>query len=158
MKKKNIVILGSTGSIGQNTLQIIERFPEQFNVKAISAGKNIEVLIQQIKKFRPEYVAVQNEQAYHKLKSKLKNCEILSGENGIIQLCNLKDTDLLVNAIIGSAGLKYTIEAIKNRKKIALANKESYVMAGDIINKLIKSIMLILYLLIVNIVHFFIYY
>lgn len=139
MKKKNIVILGSTGSIGKNSLQIIEKFPEQYQVKALSAGKNNELLKKQIKKFRPEYVAIQDKQAYEELKGKVKHCEILLGEKGIQQLCKLNNVDLLVNAIIGSVGLKYTIEAIKNRKRIALANKESYVMAGDIINQLIKK-------------------
>lgn len=137
--KKNIVILGSTGSIGKNALAIIEKFPEQFKVIGLSANRNIKLLTEQIKKFKPECVAIYHQEAYKTITKKIKNIEILNGEKGIKSLCALKHVDLILNAIIGSSGLKYTLESILHRKKIALANKESYVMAGELINRLIKK-------------------
>lgn len=136
---KNVVILGSTGSIGQNTLKIIQKFPQQFKVLGLSGGKNAYRLYQQIKQFKPEYAAVYDREAYEELSRKVKNCHLLYGEQGIKQLCGLKKASIILNAIIGSSGLKYTVAAIINKKRIALANKESYVMAGDIINQLIKK-------------------
>ena len=137
--KKNITILGSTGSIGKNALEIIDKFKEKFNVAGLSVNKNIDLLEEQIKKFNPELAAVYDENKVKELQKRCKNTRILSGENGIRELCRLKQCSLVLNAIIGSSGLRYTVEAIYNRKDIALANKESYVMAGGILNKLIKK-------------------
>ena len=137
--KKNIVILGSTGSIGQNSLEIISKFKDRFNVTGLSANRNIDLLEKQINIFKPEYAAVNNETSGRELQKKCKNTKILIGQQGIKKLCGIKKCSLVLNAIIGSSGLKYTVEAIYNRKNIALANKESYVMAGRIINKLIKK-------------------
>ncbi len=137
--KKNIVILGSTGYIGINTLEIISKFPDRFNVLGLSANKNIELLNKQIRKFKPEYAAVYNKELAKQLQKKCKDIKILSEEDGIKKICALKKCNIVVNAIIGSSGLKYTVEAIYNRKNIALANKESYVMAGSLLNDLIKK-------------------
>lgn len=134
--KKNIVILGSTGSIGRNALKIIEKFNDLFNIVGLSANKNINLLKSQIKKFQPDYVAVYNEGLASQLQKKCPGHKIYSGETGLKKLCGLRKSDIILNAIIGSSGLKYTVEAIYNKKNIALANKESYVMAGDILNKL----------------------
>ncbi|MBU1077479.1 MAG: 1-deoxy-D-xylulose-5-phosphate reductoisomerase [Spirochaetes bacterium] len=136
---KNIVILGSTGSIGKNSLEIIDKFKDKFNVLALSANKNINLLEKQIKKFKVGMAAVYDETLAKQLQKKCRNTEIYSGTDGIKKLCAFKKCDLILNAIIGSSGLKYTVESIYNRKNIALANKESYVMAGPILNDLIRK-------------------
>ncbi len=136
---KKIVILGSTGSIGKNTLEVIRAFRDKFKVIALTAKQNIKILENQIKEFQPKYVAVLNSDAAAKLKKKIKNIEVFVGEDGIKYLLKLKNIDLIVNAIMGSAGLRYTYEAIKTGKIIALANKESLVMAGKIVMKSAKK-------------------
>ncbi|MBI4653896.1 MAG: 1-deoxy-D-xylulose-5-phosphate reductoisomerase [Nitrospirae bacterium] len=130
---KKISILGSTGSIGKNTLNVISRYPERFKVIGIAAKSNIQVLESQIRDFKPEVVAVFDCSAAERLKKKNPPAEILSGEKGLIEVAKLKGVDLVVSAIVGSAGLIPTLEAIKARKNIALATKEALVMAGEII-------------------------
>ena len=137
--KKNIVILGSTGSIGRNALKIIDRFKEKFNITGLAVNKNISLLEKQINKFNPELASVYDKAEADKLQKKCKHTKILAGADGIKKLCSLKKCDMVLNAIIGSSGLQYTVEAVYNRKDIALANKESYVMAGGILNRLIKK-------------------
>lgn len=137
--KKNIVILGSTGSVGKNSLEIISNFPDRFNVTALSANTNIKLLEHQIKKFKPGFAAVYDKILAGELQKKCPDTEIFSKEEGIKKLCGIKECDMVLNAIIGSSGLKYTVEAVYNKKNIALANKESYVMAGLILNELIKK-------------------
>jgi 1-deoxy-D-xylulose-5-phosphate reductoisomerase len=133
---KNISILGSTGSIGCNALKIAEMFPHRFAVKALAAKNNISVLAGQIERFRPEIVAVYDEATAVELKGMLPaetGVEILFGENGYKAAATHESVDLVVVAMVGAAGLLPTLSAIAAGKNIALANKETLVMAGDIV-------------------------
>ncbi len=132
---KNLTILGSTGSIGVSTLQIIEAFPEDYRVVALTAGNNIALLAEQVVKFRPKLVAVVNEQGAEQLAKRLKgvDVEILCGVEGLIRCAVHGDSDMVVAAIVGAAGLVPTLAAIKAGKDIALANKETLVTAGSLV-------------------------
>ena len=135
---KNIAVLGSTGSIGVNTLDIIEKFPEKYKIVSLSCGFNIDLLLQQILKFKPELAVVLQEADALELKKRLPSelkTEISFGENGYKDAVSIKKIDMVVSAIVGSAGLKPTLEAVYAGKDIALANKESLVAAGDIVLK-----------------------
>jgi 1-deoxy-D-xylulose-5-phosphate reductoisomerase len=145
---KNIVILGSTGSIGRSALDVVSMFPDRFKVVGLAAGKNSSLLLEQIKQFRPKVVAVSNEKAYKELKDSLKgqgerakgrDTEILFGTEGISLVAAMQDADTVISAIVGSAGLLPTIAAIKAGKVVALANKETLVMAGDLVMSSVKE-------------------
>ena len=135
---KKLTILGSTGSIGINTLKIASSFEDRFKVCALATQKNIKLLEKQIYRFSPKLVAVYDEKAAEKLKSKIniKKTKVLSGASGICEVAAFAGSDLVVSAIVGSAGLMPTISAIKAKKNIALANKETLVMAGELVMKL----------------------
>ncbi len=126
---KRIVILGSTGSIGTQTLDIIRQHPDQFKVVALSANSNIEKLEEQINEFRPEAVCVADEKKADLLKT---DVAMYKGEDGLREIATL-DSNLLINALVGSAGLIPTLEAIKKGITIGLANKETLVLAGEIV-------------------------
>ena len=132
---KKVSILGSTGSIGTQALEIIDLFPEKFNVLGLSAGRNIKLLKEQIEKYKPVIAAVENEEYAGKLKKLLTNddTEILYGEEGYIQVSVLPEVDTVISSIVGSAGLMPTFAAIKAGKNICLANKESLVIAGELL-------------------------
>lgn len=130
---KNLSILGSTGSIGCNTLEIVRKFPDRFSVKTLAAGRNIDLLAKQIKEFKPDIVAVLDDNYALKLKSIVSGQSILSGESGYCEIATYEKSDTVVSAIVGAAGLMPTIAAIDNGKNIALANKETLVMAGEIV-------------------------
>lgn len=132
---KNISILGSTGSIGCSTLDVIAMFPDRFRVSALSACENIEKLEAQIRRFRPSIVSLNNGQAARALKDRCGDLEVrvLSGVEGLIQAATIDDADIVVSAVSGSAGLIPTLSAVKAGKTIALANKETMVMAGEIV-------------------------
>lgn len=130
---KKITILGSTGSIGKSALDVISKFPDKFKVVGLTAGTNIPLLIEQIKQFRPVVVAVSDEKAYRRLKSEVKNLEMLCGTEGIRSVAGMSEADTVISAIVGSAGLLPTLAAIRAGKTVALANKETLVMAGDIV-------------------------
>jgi len=137
---KNILILGSTGSIGLNTLEIARSFPDKIKITGLSANNNIEYLEKQIEEFHPETVAVRNEKSATELKRKIGNkCEVLPGDEGLLELTRRNNYDILLSALVGFAGLAPTIEAIKLKKRIALANKETLVTAGEIIIDLCKK-------------------
>lgn len=128
-------LLGSTGSIGTQTLEICEEHPEEFQVTALSAGSNIDLLSEQIRKFKPQLVSIQHASDIPKLKELLvgmdgKIPEILSGEEGIIEVARFSDTDACVTGIVGCAGLKPTVAAIEAKKDICLANKETLIAGG----------------------------
>ncbi|MFP4159337.1 MAG: 1-deoxy-D-xylulose-5-phosphate reductoisomerase [Desulfobacterales bacterium] len=136
MKKRSIGILGSTGSIGRSTLEVLERFADRYCVKALTGGGNIELLARQIEKFVPDIAAVYDEQkaqALRKMLSKNTETEIVFGQEGYRNAAAYSDTDMVVSAMVGSAGLMPTIAAISSGKDIALANKEVLVMAGDLV-------------------------
>jgi 1-deoxy-D-xylulose-5-phosphate reductoisomerase len=134
---KSIVILGSTGSIGTNTLDIVERFPDEFRVVGLTAGNNDEMLADQIRRFRPQAVAMSTEGAALRLKRRCSGLpvEIGSGPEGLAAVASLADAELVVSAIVGGAGLVPTLAAIRSKKHIALANKEPMVMAGQLMQE-----------------------
>jgi 1-deoxy-D-xylulose-5-phosphate reductoisomerase len=129
---KKIVILGSTGSIGTNTLDIIAKFPDKFRAIGLTAGTNGDKLEEQVRTFSPAVVAMSDEAAAERLRARCKGLKtkILSGAEGLAQTAALPDADLVISAIVGGAGLVPTLAAIRAGKCIALANKEPMVMAG----------------------------
>ena len=139
--KKNIAILGSTGSIGTQTLDIIDRFPELFRAAVITANHNWQLLAKQAIKFKPKMVVIADSSAYAPLKEALKNeeIEIACGDAEIARGASLPEVDMVVTAMVGYSGLLPTIQAIKAGKTIALANKETLVVAGEIITGLLKK-------------------
>jgi 1-deoxy-D-xylulose-5-phosphate reductoisomerase len=131
---KTIAILGSTGSIGTNTLDIVERFPDKFRVAGLTARGNDERLEDQIRLFKPRVVALADASAAARLRRRCASLpvEILAGEEGLIQVASAPEVELVISAIVGGAGLVPTLAAIRSRKQIALANKEPMVMAGKL--------------------------
>lgn len=133
MIKKKVVVLGSTGSIGINTLRVITRLRNRFQIVALAAKENINLLEKQIRKFHPEVIALANKKSAQELRGRFKSMKILDGEEGLIEVARLKEADLVVSAIVGASGLIPTLEAIRAGKRVALANKEALVMAGEIV-------------------------
>ncbi len=141
---KNIAVLGSTGSIGKNTLEVVRNLNRNgypVSVKYISANSNVDLLFEQIEEFRPKAAVVFSDSGYKELSSRsLKHkCEILHGQAGINEIAVRDDFELVVNALVGFSGLIPTVEAIKNGKQIALANKESLVVAGELIYSMLDK-------------------
>ena len=138
IKKRSIAILGSTGSIGTQTLQVVEEHPDKFEVYAITANTRVDELIQQARKFLPEAVVIADESKYPKLKEALADLpiKVYGGYESICQIVESKPIDIVVTAMVGFSGLRPTINAIKAGKAIALANKETMVVAGELINEL----------------------
>lgn len=134
---KSIVILGSTGSIGTNTLDIIDRFPDEFRVVGLTAGNNDEMLEGQIRRYKPRSVALSNAGAAARLKQRCADLpvEILAGQDGLAHVAALPEAELVVSAIVGGAGLVPTLAAIRGGKHVALANKEPMVMAGKLMQE-----------------------
>lgn len=137
-KKKNIAILGSTGSIGTQALEVIRDNPDKFEVFALTANNNIDLLIEQACEFQPNVVAIANEKHYLQLKQALadQQIKVFAGIDAISQIVEMEPVDLVLTAMVGYAGLKPTIQAIKAKKTIALTNKETLVVAGEIIQEL----------------------
>ena len=135
---KNIAILGSTGSIGQQALEVIENHPDKFAVEVLTANNNVDLLIRQAKKFHPNVVVIANEEKYNIVNEALTNdgVKVYSGLPALAQVVEMGSIDLVLTAMVGYSGLIPTINAIKAKKQIALANKETLVVAGDLINKL----------------------
>ncbi|MDD7438493.1 MAG: 1-deoxy-D-xylulose-5-phosphate reductoisomerase [Bacteroidales bacterium] len=138
---RKVTILGSTGSIGTQALQVIERHPDELGVYALVANNSIELLVEQARKFRPEVVAIGNEKLAKELKKVLKGdpIEVVAGREEIIDLAASVEADVVLTAMVGFAGLEPTISAIKTGRSIALANKETLVVAGDLIKQLCKE-------------------
>lgn len=140
MKKsgKKLVVLGSTGSIGRNTLEVVRLFPDKFKIIGLAAGKNIALLSEQVKEFQPRLVAVEREDDARELRKCFSSSRIriLSGETGLKEVASLGQADLVVSAITGIAGLKPTLTALERGKDVALANKESMVVAGAFLRKI----------------------
>jgi len=133
---KHISILGSTGSIGVTTLKVVENLNDKIKIKYLSAFKNADLLIEQMKKFKPKSVAIVDHIAYEKVKSFFlsDSVEILKGREGLLNLASRDDIDLMLNGLVGASGMEPTLNAIKAGVNVALSNKESLVMAGEIIN------------------------
>ena len=137
-RKRRLAILGSTGSIGTQTLQVVEEHPECFEVYAITAGTRVDDLISQARKFMPEAVVIADESKYPHLKEALSDLpiKVYGGYEAICQIVESTPIDIVVTAMVGFSGLRPTINAIKAGKAIALANKETMVVAGELINAL----------------------
>ena len=131
---RTIALLGSTGSIGLSTLDLVRRFPERFKVYGLVAGENLKRLVSQIREFAPRCVAIKNEEDVPRLRKLLGNnrVEVLCGEQGAAAVSTAHEVDIVVAAIVGGAGLMPTLAAVRAGKEVALANKEALVMAGEI--------------------------
>ncbi len=138
MNKKRIAILGSTGSIGTQALEVIDSYPEIFEVSVLTANSNHELLLQQAIKYKPNLVVINDSTHYESLKSKLWDLDIKTycGAEAISDIVTMNEIDIVLTALVGYAGLKPTINAINAGKTIALANKETLVVAGEMITKL----------------------
>ena len=137
-RQKQIAVLGSTGSIGTQTLDVVRANPDRYAVYAICAHRSIDRLVEQAMEFHPEVVCIADESLYDELKERLSslNCKVWAGESAIAEVVTMPSIDIVVAAMVGYAGLRPTIEAIKAGKTIALANKETLVVAGEIICQL----------------------
>ncbi|MBM7540606.1 1-deoxy-D-xylulose-5-phosphate reductoisomerase [Amphibacillus cookii] len=135
---KNITLLGATGSIGVQTLEVIQAHPEQFSIHALAFGKQIDVAIPLIKTFQPKKVVVQDVETRNELKTYLPELNILVGVEGAIEVSTDSAVDVVVNAVMGSIGLAPTLQAIEANKTIAIANKETLVTAGHLVTALAK--------------------
>lgn len=136
-KQKNICILGSTGSIGQNSLEVIASFPEMFRVASLSANKNADLLRRQAVRHKPSTIVLSDRESALSVQQALNgSVEVLWGDSALEEIAGRESVDILINSLVGSAGLRPTINAVKHGKTIALANKESLVIAGELITKL----------------------
>jgi len=140
---KRITILGSTGSVGRNALEIVSNHRDRFRVVALTAGKNVDLIEEQIKSFSPEVIAVADEAAAKELRRRIgkhaSSLKILSGHDGVAEAASYGGSDFVLSAIVGAAGLMPTISAIRSGKTIGLANKEALVMAGKIVTEEAKK-------------------
>ena len=132
IKMKHISILGSTGSIGTQTLEIVRQFPDEFKIVGLTANKNSELLLKQIKEFKPKAAAIMDKSKADDLLN-FSSCQVYSGLEGLNKIATLSEADTIVNALVGSIGIEPTYNAIKNKKNIALANKETLVAAGSVV-------------------------
>ena len=140
-EKNGIAILGSTGSIGTQALEVIENHPDYFDLQVLTAGKNADLLIEQAKKYQPNTVVIGDEDSYQKVKDALwrENIHVYCGEDALCQVVEATNVQTVLTALVGYAGLKPTIHAIEAGKTIALANKETLVVAGEFITKLARE-------------------
>jgi len=140
-EKKHIAILGSTGSIGKQALEVIESNPDYFEVEVLTAQNNAELLIEQARKFKPNAVVIANDDHYENVKAALipLDIKVFVGENALASIVEMDSIDLVLTALVGFSGLKPTIKAIQSGKNIALANKETLVVAGELITKLARE-------------------
>lgn len=143
MKKQNLVILGSTGSIGTSTLSVIEHNPEQYQAFALVGGRNVELMVEQCMKFQPVFAALDDESAAKNLREKLtvlgSKTQVLSGQKAICELAAHEQADQVMAAIVGAAGLLPTLSAVKAGKRVLLANKESLVTCGQLFIDAVKN-------------------
>lgn len=135
---KKITLLGSTGSIGTQALEVLD-YLDEYEVLALAAGKNVRLLCTQIEKYRPKRVCIQKQEDVRLVKSKFPQVEVLWGLDGLMELCSDTQNDIILVATSGKIGLKPTLRAIENKINIALANKETLVMAGEIVMKKAKE-------------------
>jgi len=136
-KKKGVAILGSTGSIGTQALDVIEAYPDYFDLQVITANGNADLLIEQALKFKPNTVVIVDESKYNQVSKALEeeDIHVYGGEEALCQVVEMKDVDVVLTALVGYAGLKPTLRAIAAKKDIALANKETLVVAGELVTK-----------------------
>ncbi|MCL4424175.1 MAG: 1-deoxy-D-xylulose-5-phosphate reductoisomerase [Firmicutes bacterium] len=141
MAKKGLSILGSTGSIGRQTLEVAGTYPDRYRVVALAAGRNLDVLVQQVRRFCPEMVGVADEATRQEFRSRLPGWSgpILAGEEGLAEAATWPTADLVVTAVVGVVGLKPTLLALQRGKGVALANKETLVAGGDLVMKEVQT-------------------
>lgn len=146
-QKRKIAVLGSTGSIGKQTLDIAAEYPHLFEVYVLVANRSAELLIEQALQFKPSHVVIASEDLYQKVSQALKDsgCQVHTGSDIVSELVALPEVDTVVTAMVGYSGLASTIAAIKAGKKIALANKETLVVAGELINRLLDKSSSVIY-------------
>ena len=135
---KHLLILGSTGSIGTQTLEIVKQHPDEFKIVGLTTNKNSDLLLKQIKEFKPKAVAVMDKSKVDDLLN-FSSCQVYSGMDGLNKIATLDEADTVVNALVGSVGIEPTYNAIKSKKNIALANKEPLVAAGSVIMEEVKK-------------------
>lgn len=135
---KKIIILGSTGNIGTQVLDVVDKYPDKFKIVALGANNNIELLKKQIEKYQPDFVGVADERKAEELRKQVK-IPVFSGVDSSLKLAALEEYDTLVNSLVSLSGIKATLMAIKNKKNIALANKETLVAAGEIVMREVKN-------------------
>lgn len=140
-QKKGIAILGSTGSIGTQALEVIEAYPDYFDLQVITAGKNADLLIEQALKYKPNTVVITEESLYEKVKNALidEDVHVYAGAESLCQVVESNELHTVLTALVGYAGLKPTLRAIEAKKTIALANKETLVVAGELVTRLAKE-------------------
>lgn len=140
-EKKGIAILGSTGSIGTQALEVLAAYPDYFDLQVLTAGKNADLLIEQALKFQPNAVVITDESQYQKVKDALwsEDIHVYAGQEALCQVVESSEVHTVLTALVGYAGLKPTIHAIEAGKTIALANKETLVVAGELITKLARE-------------------
>ncbi|HVA79898.1 MAG TPA: 1-deoxy-D-xylulose-5-phosphate reductoisomerase, partial [Candidatus Binataceae bacterium] len=138
---KTIALLGSTGSVGVTTLDVVGRYPDRFRVAAMAAGRNLELLAEQIDRFRPELVSVATPELARELRARLRGVtpEIMHGLEGAIAVATHRDAKLVMSALVGALGLRPTLAAIKAGKDIAFANKEVLVIAGELVTRAVRE-------------------
>jgi 1-deoxy-D-xylulose-5-phosphate reductoisomerase len=135
---KTIGILGSTGSVGKQSLEVISNNKDKFSVKFLAANSNVNLLIDQTKKFKPDFICIYDKSKYIQLKNNISGTKVLSGHEGLMELCELSNIDIILNAIVGYSGLEPTLKIIESGTDIALSNKESIVQAGHLVMDLAK--------------------
>ncbi|MBN1576223.1 MAG: 1-deoxy-D-xylulose-5-phosphate reductoisomerase [Chitinispirillaceae bacterium] len=137
---QNVIILGSTGSIGTSTLNCIRRFPDRFRITGLAAGRNIDLLCRQIDEFRPEKAYIADVKSIGRLRERCgSKVHLVEGKDGLETLVREASSDIVVNALVGAVGLRPTIAALKKKNRVALANKESLVIGGDLITGLVAD-------------------
>src|SRR4051812_3266801 len=128
---KNIVLLGSTGSIGTSTVKVVEDLPERFRLVGLAAGNNATLLEEQVRKHRPQHVSISDPGKAAELRKTLGSTPVHSGHEGLLKLATLPEADIVLIAIVGTAGLQPALAAVRAGKDIAVASKEILVMAGE---------------------------
>lgn len=135
---KKLIILGSTGNIGSQALEVVDKYPKKFRIVGLAANSNFDTLLEQIKKYNPKAVAIPDEKEAETLKKKTK-IKIFSGDNSLQEITNISGYDTLINSVVGLVGIRATLNAIEKRKDIALANKETLVAAGEIVTRKVRE-------------------
>jgi len=139
--KKRLAILGSTGSIGRQTLEVVEKNPGRFVVEVLTAYNNARLLIRQAKKFLPDVVVIGNEENYQLVKEALKDVpvKVFAGSDAIGQVAGMDSVDMVLTAMVGYSGLIPTLKAVEAGKSVAIANKETLVVAGELVTQLARE-------------------
>ena len=132
---RNVSILGSTGSVGRSTLDVVDAFPDQLRVVALAGGGNVELLVEQVKRYRPLLVSVREEKAALELRPRLPGTEVVWGPQGACEVASLPEADAVIAAIVGAAGIPPVFAALQAGKRVGIANKEVLVAAGDVMTR-----------------------